>query len=90
MGQITRPPSVEAVVGNLDQRLANLERLQTLDTGWITPTMENSWVNTEGLRYRRIGGRVYLKGVTKGGANGTQAFVLPVGYRPEENTQLIV
>jgi hypothetical protein len=51
------------------------------------PAFQNSWVNYGGS-YQTAGfrkdpfGRVYLKGLIKGGANATVAFTLPVGYRP--------
>ncbi|MGO1070623.1 hypothetical protein [Lysobacter sp. CA199] len=32
--------------------------------------------------YRRDAGRVQLRGLIKGGAGGTVAFVLPAGFRP--------
>ena len=52
------------------------------DTGWITPTLLNSWVVSGGttVKYRRLNGVVYIVGrVTDG--SGT-IFNLPVGFRP--------
>jgi hypothetical protein len=56
------------------------------DTGWITPTLLNSWTNygsgwnTAG--YRKIAGIVYLKGLVTGGTQGTVVYNLPAGFRP--------
>lgn len=56
------------------------------DTGWIYPTMGNSWVNFDGgyqtARYRRINGIVYVQGLIKSGVIGTTAFTLNEGFRP--------
>jgi len=55
------------------------------DTSWtaISP-FTNSWGNLGGYtaQYRRIGATVALEGAIVGGATGTVAFTLPVGYRP--------
>jgi hypothetical protein len=54
---------------------------------WIAATLLNGWVN-DGTGYETVGyykdefGIVHLKGRMKSGTVGTQAFVLPVGYRP--------
>lgn len=60
----------------------------TFDSGWIIPTLVNSWVNYAGgytpARYRKlVDGIVMMQGLIKGGANGSVCFTLPVGYRPE-------
>lgn len=48
------------------------------------PAFQNSWVAYDSSVYYRKDplGRVYLRGSINGGANGTAAFQLPVGYRP--------
>lgn len=54
------------------------------------PAFENSWSNFDASPapvgraafYYRHNGRVYLGGVIDGGASGSTAFTLPVGYRP--------
>lgn len=48
------------------------------------PAFTNSWVATDSNVYYRKDpfGRVYLRGSLSGGASGTSAFTLPVGYRP--------
>lgn len=54
-------------------------------TAWITASpMQNGWVAYDARvpQYRKIGDIVYLRGVIKSGALGSQAFTLPVGYRP--------
>ena len=60
------------------------------DTGWITPTLENSWVNYDTAlyqpaRYRRVGSIVYITGLVRSGTNQTNIFTLPVGFRPLRN-----
>lgn len=51
------------------------------DTGWITPTLGNSWTAVTAVQYRRYRGVVYLRGRATGGASGS-AFNLPTGFRP--------
>jgi hypothetical protein len=48
------------------------------------PAFLNSWVAYDSTVYYRKDplGRVYLRGSLNGGATGTTAFQLPVGYRP--------
>ena len=50
------------------------------DTGWITPTVLNSWIQNDPVKYRRLNGVVYIVGRVTGGS-GT-IFNLPVGFRP--------
>lgn len=58
------------------------------DTGWITPTLGNSWVSFDAgatfdiPQYRRFNGVVFLKGEMKSGTSNTTVFTLPAGYRP--------
>lgn len=55
------------------------------DTGWITPTLVNSFaMGTEPLRYRRLNGVLYALGqVTLGSvAAGVTITTLAAGYRP--------
>ena len=57
------------------------------DTGWIAPTLLNSWVNYGGSHaiagYRKIGMVVYLRGLLKNGSAANAVFfTLPSGYRP--------
>lgn len=56
------------------------------DTGWLTPTFQNSWVNYDGgfatAQYRKIGKKVILKGLVKSGTINNAIFTLPTGYRP--------
>jgi hypothetical protein len=64
------------------------------DTGWITPTLLNSWVAYGSAwstpAYRKIGNVVYIKGLIKGGTitTGTTLFTLPVGYRPLQDMHI--
>lgn len=56
---------------------------------WIVPTLLNGWVRYSDSTappgyYKDQQGRVYLKGLLKGGATGANVslFLLPSGYRP--------
>lgn len=54
---------------------------------WQAPTLLNSWTNygggfSEAAYYKDSLGMVHLRGMVRGGAIGSNAFVLPVGYRP--------
>lgn len=57
-----------------------------LDTGWVAPTLTNSWVNYgggfEAAGYKKVGTQVFIRGLVKDGAVGTAIFTLPVGFRP--------
>lgn len=57
---------------------------ENIDTGWITATLENSWVETGGatIEYRRDGNVVRLRGRAKGGASNSIALTLPESLRP--------
>lgn len=55
------------------------------DSGWITPTLVNSWTAGEPVAYRKIGSVVYLRGSLTGGTNSSTAFTLPAGYVPANN-----
>ena len=54
------------------------------DSGWVTPTLLNSWVTSGALppQYRLVGNRVSLRGGLQGGTSNTEAFALPAGFRP--------
>jgi len=73
---------------------ASIDQLQVLtylrgvvptdDTGWLVPTLTNSWSSISSgrsVRYRRINGIVYLRGMCSGGTT-TSVMVLPAGFRP--------
>lgn len=57
-----------------------------VDTAWRSPVLINSWAAYTGTWapfYRKMpDGRVIMRGLIQGGANGTIAFQLPPGYRP--------
>jgi hypothetical protein len=60
---------------------------QNEDTGWITPTLENSWKAFGGEYaapgYRKMGNTVRFRGLLGGfGAAGTQLFILPKAFFP--------
>ena len=55
---------------------------------WQAPVLLNSWTNYGGgfsnaAYYKDSLGMVHLRGMVRGGAIGSNAFVLPVGYRPD-------
>lgn len=57
------------------------------DSGWITPTLENSYASHAGIivQYRRVNSVVRLRGsFTKAGVSGKPAFTLPEGFRPTQ------
>lgn len=66
---------------------------ETRDFGindWIAPTLLNSWVNFgsthEDVAYcKDSNGMVHIRGLVKNGTVGTNAFVLPAGYRPQND-----
>ena len=72
----------------------------TKDSGWITATLESGVEATEtgyggfrGIRYRKIGSRVYVEGSVStswDGSNHTLLTQLPIGYRPQLNHYTLV
>lgn len=73
-----------------NQRELPIARTLPISAVKQTPTMTNSWTDYSGtdttlapLRYwKDAGGLVRLEGAVGGGTNGTSAFTLPPGYRP--------
>ena len=59
-----------------------------VDSGWLTPTLLNSWANFgsgfQTARYRRIGTQqVEIQGLVTGGTGpASTVFTLPAGFRP--------
>lgn len=55
-------------------------------TAWTAVTFTNSWVDFgapfQVCQYRKVGDTVQLRGLMKTGAVPSQAFTLPVGFRP--------
>lgn len=64
------------------------------DSGWLAPTLQNSWVNYDPANYpsagyRKLGPFVYFKGLIRSGTIGSvPAFTLPAGYIPVRETHL--
>lgn len=63
------------------------------DSGWIQPTLLNSYTHRVGnpLVYRRINGVVYVQGVVERAtlpSNNVDIFVLPAEFRPAKDTSL--
>ena len=50
------------------------------DSGWVGPSLINSYTGSTVVAYRKIGNRVMLRGGLTSGASNTTAFVLPSGY----------
>jgi hypothetical protein len=70
-------------------------------TAWVVvgsgvggaPPFTNGWAVAFGhtVRFRQdAAGNVHLRGVVNGGASGTSVFTLPVGMRPNQQTNIAV
>lgn len=73
------------------QALANgVESVFTDTADWDPITLQNGWVNFgapwQVCQCKRVGSRVYLRGVMRNGIIPATAFTLPVGFRPPANT----
>lgn len=58
---------------------------QVAITAWTAPTLTNGWQNAPGwqpMQYRMYGDMVQLRGHIYAGTVNSNAFQLPVGYRP--------
>lgn len=65
--------------------------LNNADTGWLIPTLANSWSSLNSnrqVRYRLQNGVVRLKGVAAGGST-TTIFTLPTGFRPLQDWRVL-
>lgn len=92
------------IVGTTDtQTLTNKTLTQSswteIGSGAPAPAFENSWVNYDGgttfntaAFMKDSMGFVHIKGMIKGGtiSASTQAFTLPVGYRPAKKESFVV
>lgn len=63
------------------------------DSGWLTPTLQNSYTmdGANPIRYRKIGKTVYVTGAVRraNAISGLQTiFTLPVGFRPSKASQV--
>ena len=61
------------------------------DAAWTNVSaFTNSWTSSGGTEpavgYRKVNGRVYLRGFITGGTADAVAFTLPTGYRPSANS----
>lgn len=59
---------------------------------WTVPTLLNGWTNVggrQGARYCKVADTVYIQGQITGGVSGSVAFVLPSGYRPAAQIDLV-
>ena len=52
------------------------------DSGWVVPSLANSWRAYSGytVGYRLIGNLLRLRGAISSGTTGVAAFTLPTGY----------
>lgn len=81
-GDTTHAPSRNAVYDALALKA------DASDSGWVAPSLLNSWANFGGsysaAGYRKVGSRVFLRGLLTGGTktDGTSLFVLPSGFVP--------
>lgn len=61
---------------------------------WITPTLQNSWVNFDaGLAptgYRMVEGGIQLRGAVKSGALAVPVFILPEWARPTDGGHIFI
>lgn len=62
-----------------------------LSAPFIAPDYENGWADFSAAAwmpggYRKLGNKVEIQGMVKGGANNTVLFTLPVGFRPKKAT----
>ena len=70
-------------------RVDALGRIQLPSPAWTPAIFANSWVNTDITTYSPAGyykdafNRVHLRGLISSGTVGSEAFILPVGFRPE-------
>ena len=94
----------EINVTNFGKPVADAVNLNTADvaalktatavTPWVLCTMLNAFTPYGGTyqapRYRKVGDIVYVEGGTAGGAIGSTAFTLPVGFRPPKDHQYSV
>lgn len=82
-------------IRNLDARIRFLANMEPRLQAWQTPTLINSWSDSGGA-YATAGywkdpwGIVHLRGRITGGAFPSDAFVLPVNYRPEATQSFAV
>lgn len=65
------------------------------NVAWTAPTFANSWVNEGSGTYydagfRKVMGRVQLRGCIKSGTVGSPIFTLPTGLRPSKSVRLSV
>lgn len=58
------------------------------DSGWISvSSFSLGWTAQASVRYRKLGGIVFLQGRLTGGTSTGTAFTLPAGYRPNVTGQ---
>lgn len=55
-------------------------------SAWIVPALSSGWQNFGGghhwAAYKKVGTRVFLRGLIRFGPDNSTIFTLPLGYRP--------
>lgn len=85
--EVVAAPSTGQFLSELDG-IPTWASLPTVsDSGWVNPTLGNSWANSAGYTtsYRKIGNRVTLRGAIGSGTTGTTVFTLPTGSHQTTN-----
>lgn len=55
------------------------------DTGWTSVTPSANWGVTAAVQYRRVSGRVSLRGIISQDSAGANIITLPAGFRPDSS-----
>ena len=81
-------PNIESAILAIAEAIKNNEA-----TGFIDASYENAWVRYDttyrNAAYMRTStGRVFIRGMIKGGVMNTDAFTVPEGFRPLERVLL--
>lgn len=84
---------IRATAANVVEVLCYTRAADSYDTGWISPTLQNSYTAESGneIKYRKIGKTVYIAGGVRRAsaiAGAQTIFTLPAGFRPEHSGQL--
>jgi hypothetical protein len=93
---MARSPDIPRSTNLFDQIGGLLQPVTQTDDGWIvvgdpndeiSPAWQNSWIHADTAKpvsfFLDPNGIVRFRGEAEGGDDGTIAFTLPVGYRPE-------
>ena len=75
--------------------MVQLNKIDKQENNWITPVLENGWVNfgsgyAEAKYMKDNLGFVHLRGMVKSGTNYVNIFTLPIGFRPSAILNFLV